>query len=186
MTTEVQSAADPKPNPSLDSQAKDLPRRKRIPMSVPQQRLQVPEIPGYHLHWFKESNVPRALAAYYEPVGIDEVPVHQRGVATHNAISGSQDLGTGVKIISGVTEFNHAEYLVLMKLRQEYWDEDRAEIDRKNADRMGAIFRNEQILNPDSVRKSGQTADDKALQYVSAKMDKPLFNRPTRKAQIIS
>ena len=30
--------------------------RKRIPMSVPVQRLEAPDIPGHHLHWFVGSS----------------------------------------------------------------------------------------------------------------------------------
>jgi hypothetical protein len=37
-------------NPSNRSAS---PERKRIPMAVPVQKLSVPDIPGYHLHWFQ-------------------------------------------------------------------------------------------------------------------------------------
>ncbi|MFM9500887.1 hypothetical protein ACKI1Q_45895, partial [Streptomyces galilaeus] len=49
------------------------PRRSMIGM---QRRLEVPEIPGWHLHWFKEENVPLALDAYYEHVDKGEVKVN--------------------------------------------------------------------------------------------------------------
>ena len=47
--------------------------RKRIPMSVPVQRLEVAEIPGYHLHWFLSTpeRLQRALDGGYEFVIIN-------------------------------------------------------------------------------------------------------------------
>lgn len=149
--------------------------RKRIPMSVPMRRLEVPDMPGFHLHWFKEINVPRAQAAAYEFVEMNEVSVNQTGVATSGEISGSADLGNRVRVLGGVSELSHPEYLVLMKLREEYWNEDRAVIDQANAKRMGAIFNKEQILDSDKHQVSG---DDQALRYVS----KAVMNRPARKA----
>ena len=62
-------------------------RRVRIPMSVPLRRLEVPEIDGYHCHWIKESNIPRALQAFYEFVNDHEVPINQRGIATEKAVA---------------------------------------------------------------------------------------------------
>ncbi len=173
----ITNAAEPKPNPAARGETPG--RRKRIPMSVPHQRLQVPEIPGYHLHWFLEKNVPRALQAAYEFVEDSEVPVHQRGVATSGEISGSADLGSRIRILSGVSELAHPEYLVLMKLREEYWQEDRAEIDKQNAIRMGGIFRGEQILNERGEAESA-TSDPKRYSTVSAS---GVFNRPTRKVR---
>ena len=175
--SQTESAATPKANPSTNAVKPLKGQRKRIPMSVPQQRLQVPEIPGFHLHWFAERNVPRALAAAYEPVHIDDVPVHQRGVANNGETSGSADLGTGVKIQAGLNELSRPEYLVLMKLPLEFWEEDRREIDAKNAARMGSIFRDEQILDDPA---NPQRGDDAALRYVK----KAVFNRPRRKAEI--
>ncbi|CAM5998762.1 unnamed protein product [Sphagnum balticum] len=134
-------------------------------MSVPHQRLEVPEIPGYHLHWFLEKNVPRALQAAYEFVEDSEVPVHQRGVATSGEVSGSADLGSRIRILAGVSELSLPEYHVLMKLREEYWLEDRAEIDKAHALKMGGIFRGEEIVNPQGAEQSGSDAN---LRYVKA------------------
>src|ERR1700676_276687 len=96
-------------------------RKNRIPMSVPMRKLEVPEISGYHLHWIKESNIPRALQACYEFVDYDEVPVNQRGVGTDTEMSGNTDLGS------------------------------RVSIDTRNAGIMGSIFRGEKILDKGEV-----------------------------------
>ena len=70
-------------------------------MSVPLRKLEVPEIPGYHLHWVKEANLGRALAAYYEFVEDHEVPINQRCPGTDTEISGNTDLGSRISIAAG-------------------------------------------------------------------------------------
>jgi hypothetical protein len=182
MAQELNSADVPKANPSVDMNKVVAGNRKRIPMSVPLQRLEVPEIPGYHLHWFLEKNIPRALQAAYEFVSSDEVPVNQMGVGTHGSISGSADLGSRVTVHSGVSELAKPEYLTLMKLKNEFWEEDRKAIDAKNAGLMSGIFRDEQIQDSPNNPVSGQDQD---LRYVkTARTSAPVFNRPTRKARI--
>ena len=163
-------------NPSTDAVASAAApaARKRIPMSVPVRKLEVPDLPGYHLHWFLEKNVPRAIQAAYEFVDFQELPINQTMLGSDVRSSGSADLGDRVRVLSGVSELSHPEYLVLMKLRQEYWLEDRAEIDRITASRLAPIFRGEKILDSDELQVS---SDDQALRYVKT----ALFNRPTRK-----
>jgi hypothetical protein len=172
----TESVAKAKPNPSADSvaEAAKPAARKRIPMSVPIRKLEVPEIPGYHMHWFLEKNVPRALQAAYEFVDFNEVPTSQTGLGNDVRSSGSADLGDRIRVLSGVGENSHPEYLVLMKLPEEFWLEDRKKIDELNASRLSVIFRGEKILDSDELKVS---SDDQALRYVKT----ALFNRPTRK-----
>lgn len=172
-----------KPNPASTPPAEaakaDPAQRRRIPMSVPIRRLELPELPGWHLHWFREINVARAMQAAYQFVESDEVLVSSRSIATDSELSGNADLGTRVRVHSGVTELNHPEYLVLMKLKEEFWDEDRRAFDQANANRLAGIFKNEQIMDP---AESPVGADDKALRYVKT----AVFNRPTRKARTVT
>lgn len=170
-----ESPAKAKANPSTDTVAAAATpaARKRIPMSVPIRKLEVPDLPGYHLHWFLEKNVPRAMQAAYEFVDFNEIPTNSNGLGT-DVSEGSSDLGSRIRVLSGVGEHSHPEYLVLMKLREEYWLEDRKKIDDLNAARMGTIFRGEKILDSDEMQVSH---DDQALRYVKT----ALFNRPTRK-----
>lgn len=147
--------------------------RRRVPMSAPTQKLQTPEVPGYHLHWFREENVMRALQAGYEFVNDGEVQINQLGVATSKDITGNSDMGTRIRVVSGKTEQGQAEYGVLMKLRSEFWEEDQSHITKRNASVMQAIFTKEFVPGSED-----QTADDKALRYVKT----ALFNRPPRKA----
>lgn len=149
-------------------------RRARIPMSVPQRKLEVSEIPGYHLHWFRDDNINRAVQAGYEFVEDKEVHLNQSGVGTSKDITGNSDLGSRVRVVSGTAADGNAEHLTLMKIRNEYWEEDRKAIENRNADVMSAIFRDEQVLGSEKV-----SAEDRSQSYVKT----ALFNRPTRKGK---
>jgi hypothetical protein len=166
-----------KPNPATSlAQLAEPAARKRIPMSVPTRRLEVPEIEGWHLHWFLESRVPRALQAGYVFVDFDEVPVNQRGIANDSTVSGNIDLGSRVRQIGGLGEDGRPEHLVLMKLKEEWWQEDRAAIDEKNARMMSSIFRDEQILGAER-----DDLEDQGTRYIDKSRTKALFSRPARK-----
>jgi hypothetical protein len=156
-------------------------RKHRVPMSVALRRLEVPEIAGYHLHWIKEANVGRALQAAYEFVGFDEVPqVNQRNPGTDTELSGSTDLGSHVSFVAGTGADGKPERLILMKLLEEYWREDRAQIDGRNAAVMGSIFRGEKILDKDQV-----SSDVEQTRYVDPERTyerRALFSRRRPKA----
>ena len=114
-------------NSPANSQPVELARKetKRVPMSIPVARLSVPEIPGYHLHWFSgEARVQRALQAGYEFVEADETHVNDRSAAGGE----NQDMGSRVSVFSGdeVDARNQPVRLYLMKLRDEFWEEDQA------------------------------------------------------------
>lgn len=166
-------------NPANEGTAPTKAQRRRIPMSVPTRKLEVPDLPGYHLHWILESNIPRALAAFYDFVDRNEVPLHNHDIAGDSLQDGNRDLGSRVSIPAGVNAQGHPETLVLMKLEEHYWREDQQEISRSNAARLGAIFRGEQIITQD-----GERADDKSLRYVDKERTRAaLFQRPSKKAQ---
>ena len=155
-------------------------RRARIPMSVVTGKLEVPEIPGYHLHWIKTSNISQALAAYYEFVEDGDVPVNQRNPGIDTTVSGNTDLGARISIAAGMGENNQPERLYLMKLAEEYWIEDRTKIDERNASMMGQIFRGEKIIDKSEVSNS-----IKQTRYVDMDRTKgpaPLFFRRRAKA----
>ena len=121
-------------NPSLvkDSKAE----RTRIPMSLPQQKLSVPDIPGYHLHWMNGNpgRISQALAAGYEFVEPGEVEVNNFGLADNAGADGNTDMGTRVSIVSGqdVGQDGQANRLYLMKIRQDWWGEDQAKLEDRN------------------------------------------------------
>lgn len=110
--------------------------RKRIPMSLPQRRLDVAPIPGYQLFWIlgKPDRIAQAQAAFYEFVSMDEVNVNDRRVGA-DLESGSTDLGSRVSVVAG-DELDHSGQpirLYLMKVRNEYAEEDAAVIEERNS-----------------------------------------------------
>lgn len=112
-------------NPA-NAPAKQLPTRERIPMSLPVQKLAVPEIPGWHCHWMRgdPQRINQALRAGYTYVDQDEVDMSTFGVANGPGDSGHSDLGTRVSFISGREADGGVERLYLMKLPMEYWLQD--------------------------------------------------------------
>jgi len=117
-------------------------QRKRIPLSVPRRKLEARPIPGYVLYWFKESNIPIAIDAGYDFVDGREVQLNQSNEANHAEGSGNTDLGSRVSVIGDrIGERGTSERLVLMKIREEFWLEDRKLLDDANAAVLSAIFK---------------------------------------------
>jgi hypothetical protein len=121
-------------NPATSSTAAR--ERKRIPMSVPVQRLETAEIPGYHLHWFLSTGerLQRALDGGYEFVDEREIKVNNVSLGGDSALSGNTDLGSRVSVVSGqeVGKDGQPTRLILMKIKQEWWKEDQAQVEARN------------------------------------------------------
>jgi hypothetical protein len=143
-------------------------------MSVPLRKLEVPDLEGYHLHWIRGSDIPRAIAAWYEFVDYDEVPVNQRNPGVDTEVSGNTDLGSRVSIAAGTGADSRPERLYLMKLQMQYWLEDRRKVDERNAGVMGSIFRGEKIINDSPT---GQRRGDNSMDYVDMERTKAVFSR---------
>lgn len=160
--TNVNPAAEP---------AKRVTEATRIPMSVPQMRLEVPAMQGFHLHWFLGRNVPRALQAGYEFVSPDEVQLNQLGVAADREFSGSTDMGSRVSVVAGgpVEGSLDAERLYLMKLRQEWRDKDVAALEARN-EQIAAALRGGR--NPsNSPQGPAETGEDVGRRYIKQGQD---------------
>lgn len=151
---------NPKANPA-DPQVE---RASRIPMSVPQQRLSVPDIPGFHLHWMlgTPERLAQALKAGYQFVEQGEVQVTNRGLANDAESDGSTDLGSRVTVLAGGDTTNNGQHvsLVLMKLRQEWWDEDQKQLEKKS-DQLAAALRSGTPLPGDTGDASQRYVDQK-------------------------
>ena len=172
--------ATPANRPEVEIVKSDRGAFRRIPMSVPRRKMAVPDIPGYHSHWFLEENVPVAKQGGYDFVKIDEVPVNQFGVATDTSISGSADLGTNICIVGNRYGANGKPVMqYLMKIKEDWWREDQRLLEERNLVTLRAIFKEEKIAGSDQA--SGQ---DRGLSYVDRDrtgIQKPLFQRPARK-----
>ena len=121
------------PNPANQAE-KRVTAATRIPMSVPQTRLSIPDLPGYHLHWMLGKNVPRALQAGYQFVDQEEVAVVNQDLAGDPSEGSGTDLGSRVSVTAG-GELDHAgqpERLYLMKLPMEFWEADQAILAERN------------------------------------------------------
>ncbi len=119
--------------------------RSRIPMSLPQAKLSVPDLPGYHLHWMlgKADRIAQAERAGYSFVSQEEVDMNTVGLANGQDSSGHTDLGSRVSHISGTDEAGGEPMrLYLMKLPLEFWLEDQAKLAKVN-ENIAAVMRGE-------------------------------------------
>lgn len=136
-------------------------QRKRIPMSVPVQRLEAAEIPGYHLHWFKGdiSRVQRALDGGYEYVDAREMRVNSVSLGSDSIASGNTDMGSRVSIVSGTEVGTDGQpvRLVLMKIKKEWYEEDQKILEDRNelvaASLRGGLFGSERDAPGDGATR---------------------------------
>ena len=134
--------------------------RTRIPVSLPLGKVGVPEVPGYHLHWMRgeQSRLQRALAGGYTFVEQDEVQLNGIGLADSAADHGSTDMGSRVSVISGGdTHAGQPERLYLMKIKEEFWNEDQAALLDRNESIAAAIRGDRGLV---------QTGGDNSNRYV--------------------
>lgn len=152
-------------------------RRKRIPLSVPRRKLEVDPIPGFVLYWFKESNIGIAIDAGYDFVDNREVKLVQSTESNSSDQSGNTDLGSRVSVIGDkIGERGVPERLVLMKIPEEWWREDRELLDNQNAEIIKSIFGQGVI--------AGQSQGDHSQSYVKTNIAQgsgKLLNRGLKK-----
>ena len=163
--------------PKVPSHIQDIlaGRRRRIPMSTAQRKMEVGAIDGFYLYWALESNLEVMMQAGYEFVDRGEANMINVGMASDHSLSGNTDLGTRVSMVGSLAGTHGGpERAYLMKLRQEWRDEDRKVIDDRNAAILGGIFKDEKIYTVD-----GAVREKNPLEYVRT----ALFNRPVRKAK---
>lgn len=137
--------------------------RQRISMSTPVQKLEVPPIPGFHLHWFRSwepGRIQRAQRAGYEFVSWDEVELNNTDFGGESAASGNTDLGSGVSLVTGdgLDQSGQPARLVLMKIKEEFWLADQKIVAERNekiasAIRDGGVGAGQGRENPADVTK---------------------------------
>lgn len=113
------------PNPA-SAIPKSLEERSRIPMSLPLQKLAVPEIPGFHCHWMRGDSmrINQALRAGYAFVEQDEVNLNRVELGSGENSDGHTDLGSRVSMVGGTSEDGSPQRLYLMKIPQAFWEAD--------------------------------------------------------------
>jgi hypothetical protein len=176
MTSIAERLAGANPNPANSQQVRKE-GRGRVPMSVPEQKLSVPEIAGYHLHWMRGASdrIAQAQRAGYTFVSRGEVGLNTVGLADGQDSDGNSDLGDRVSHISGVSEEGtQAQRLYLMKLPLELWEEDQKAIQSKNED-IAAVLRGDK-----GIQRAGE---DNSNRYVPKDAgNKNLFQPKNRRA----
>jgi hypothetical protein len=105
-------------------------RRRRNVFNGTEAKLSVHhQIPGYHLHVFTDvgGRIQTALDSGYEFVTPDEV-----GGVSENVVSRNGDLGERIRFLVNPRAEGSEQYGYLMKQRQEWYEEDQAELQAKN------------------------------------------------------
>jgi len=139
----VTATEDNNPAESFEAYKERMARERgnRVSLNTPTRRLEVPALPGFHLHWFLERNIPKALEAWYEFVGPGELPTVDRSIGGRTKGTTSDDLGGGrLSIVGGVNEQGLPEQLVLMKCRNELFFADQRKIAERNLAVIQQIF----------------------------------------------
>lgn len=153
--------------------------RDRIPMSLPQMKLAVPEIPGWHLHWM--AGTPERLAqaqrAGYVFVEDDEVNVSNPDLAGSASKTGNQDMGSRVSLVSGAGSADgQASRLYLMKIKEEFWQQDQKQLEDRN-EQIAATLR-----GGATPQANPHGTDGVYIPEVNRKTNAELFQRKTRRA----
>ena len=147
-------------------------RKKRVPMTLARRKLEVvKEIPGWHLHFFRDDKISQALDAGYEYVKRNEVTLNLNNPASLPHQDGNTALDSNVSIVGGKDDDGKPIGLTLMKIENEYFEEDQKLLEDQNLRVMRDIFMNEMIVGTDGRMSKDATA------YVKT----ALFNRPIRK-----
>ncbi|CAB4131957.1 hypothetical protein UFOVP135_37 [uncultured Caudovirales phage] len=105
-------------------------RKKRNVFNGTEAKISVQsQIPGYHLHVFTDAGgrIQAAMDSGYEFVRPDEV-----GGVSENVVSRNGDLGERIRFLVNPRAEGTEQYGYLMKIRQEWFEEDQAELQNKN------------------------------------------------------
>lgn len=167
--------------PQNPANNREITRFNRTPMNVPRRKLEVAPIAGYRLYWHRQSDVERALDAGYVPVDKREVRINSRSIGAAYGIGGNTALGSEVSIVGSA---GTGERLILMKIPEEYYLDDKRAIFEEHAKQMRAIFDGELIMmpdgqqgRPDSVVPPTGGAVPTGQTYVKQQPYTALFNR---------
>jgi len=103
------------------AQAQTGTARMRRPLSVPWRKMELPAIPGYHVHWINDypGRLEQAQEGGYEFVTRTEVRLNDKGPTPTDT-----DLGTRVSMVVGRNEDGSPLRAYAMKIKNEWFDED--------------------------------------------------------------
>lgn len=124
-------------------------RRNRGAFNGTRGKLQVgKQIQGYHLYFFNDEpgRIQAALDAGWEFVSPEEV-----GYASTNVTNRNVDLGGRVSVVGSKNDMGQPVQQVLLKIKQEWWEEDQADIQRRNDKTDAAIRKGKGGANVDTT-----------------------------------
>src|SRR5262245_20011824 len=158
--------------------------RKRIPLSVPQRKLEVPDVPGYHLRWIRGTpqRLRQAEQAGYEYVTPEDVQMNDLALGGDGSRHGSTDMGSRVSVVEGseTDGSGNAIRMYLMKQKLEFYREDQEIVQRRNnsiANALTSSFAQGTV----GGQAPGETQEDVGQRYVDKSRSRlPDFFRPKR------
>lgn len=110
----------------------------RIPMSSPNRKLEVPELPGYRLYWFRgePGRISWALRGGYRFVNPSEVTLHNFDIGGDLSMSGTStdDDKVAVAAQDGISENGQFLKLYLMKIKKEHYVSDQQLYEKERID----------------------------------------------------
>lgn len=118
------------PAEAFGAEAVPVEQRRRVSMSLPRLKLQIPDgcLMDYHVEWFKgtQDDINAALQGGYEFVTPDEIHLNNVSLAGDVLQSGNTDLGNRVSVAASTSSgmVDQGLRLYLMKLRKEWYEED--------------------------------------------------------------
>lgn len=127
METKAEEVTETK---SVRKEADRPTRETRVPFGAARTKLDVPyHIPGYHLHWVNDTpgRIAQAEASGYEFVAHDEVRLSARALGNTGTALGSNVSRLVGKQEDGISPL----YAYLMKIKQEWYDEDQKSMQSK-------------------------------------------------------
>lgn len=162
-----------KANPANDKL--ELPKGYK-PMSTAQLRLEVPEKPGWHRHWFRGTpgRIARAQQAGYTFVNPADVEVNNFDLAGDSKASGSTDLGTRISVVSGdgSGEDGQPSRMYLMECPENLWRHAQKLLGEE-VDKTAEALRGGQV----GAGKNGETQYDVSKRYLKDGNVPSLFHR---------
>lgn len=140
----------PRNNPAeLDRERLTRERGDRLSLNAPSLNLEVPALPGYHMHWFLETNVPLALRGWYEFVTTDDkIEIPDKNIGGFVPGVQSEDLGGNrvTQLNKGPGADGQPIQFVLMKIRQEFYFDEQRKIASRNYAILYQIFKHKLAL----------------------------------------
>jgi len=162
--TKIVETGGTQENPAQRTEDKNVQKaqeRKRVPMSIPRRKLEVPERPGYVRYWMNDypGRIQQALQGGYDFVKTTDVDINNSSTGADSTLSGNTDMGTNISLVVGKTEQGGPLRAYLMEIKAEYYNEDQAYIQ----DRVDLV---DKTIRRGKFKPEGESQADSENSYV--------------------